>query len=126
MSDELVVTIIVKDGCVIDALVPDGVRVIVKDYDVQDADPDHLRDDRGPFTQDEWTHRRLKSPGCEHQHEGEPHCQPAFLNSYHCDACDVSWEDQHSCGCDDECPECGTAISPETSEVIAACACESL
>lgn len=36
-------------------------------------------------------------------------------NHYHCDGCDESWTDQWSCACDDECPSCGTPISPEDS-----------
>jgi hypothetical protein len=67
-----------------------------------------------------------KKPGCWHQYASEPNCQPAFLNSYHCDDCDVSWTDEWSCGCDDECPECGAAIAPEESEKIDECACEYL
>lgn len=37
-------------------------------------------------------------------------------NNYHCEEDDTSWPDPHSCQCDDECPGCGTSISPETSE----------
>jgi hypothetical protein len=36
-------------------------------------------------------------------------------NHYHCEVCDESWEDTWSCGCDDECPTCGDAISPHES-----------
>lgn len=31
-----------------------------------------------------------------------------FLNSYQCDDCGTSWEDEWSCCCDDECPNCGS------------------
>lgn len=37
-----------------------------------------------------------------------------FNNSYACE-CGAEWDDQHCCGCDDECPECGAAISPHES-----------
>lgn len=37
---------------------------------------------------------------------------------YHCDACDVSWTSVWCCACDDDCPECGTAIEAEDSEVL--------
>jgi hypothetical protein len=67
-----------------------------------------------------------KKPGCDHQHAKVQACQPAFLNKYRCDACDVSWEDHWSCGCDDECPNCGEDISPETSDRVAPCACDFL
>ena len=39
-----------------------------------------------------------------------------FLNRYLCEACGESWEDQWSCACDDKCPTCGKAFSPEDSE----------
>lgn len=68
-----------------------------------------------------------KKPGCTHQFDSEPCCQPVFLNTYHCDACDVSWTDEWSCGCDDECPQCGADISPEESEELGPlCACDYL
>jgi rubrerythrin len=39
-----------------------------------------------------------------------------FLNKYTCPDCGESWEDQWSCGCDDECPHCGARnISPVES-----------
>jgi hypothetical protein len=123
------VTVKVKDGMVVDVSVPQGVHVVVRDYDVENApaDADHLRDEDGkPFVQDEWSAPRLKQPGCEHQFAHEPNCVPAFRNSYHCDDCDVSWTDTHSCACDDECPECGTAYTPAESEEVAPCACEYL
>ena len=68
----------------------------------------------------------IKKPGCEHQFECDPDCLPAILNHYHCDDCDVSWTDEWSCACDDACPECGAAITPEESETLNECACEYL
>lgn len=41
-----------------------------------------------------------------------------YSNTYHCDACNVAWDDEHSCACDDECPRCGDCVSPESSERI--------
>ena len=41
-----------------------------------------------------------------------------YLNKYECAACEVGWEDEWSCGCDDECPRCGQAISPYDSTEI--------
>lgn len=35
-----------------------------------------------------------------------------FTNHYRCDACDEEWSDRWSCACDDDCPRCGTSISP--------------
>lgn len=31
-----------------------------------------------------------------------------FLNHYHCLDCNTHWSDEWSCGCDDDCPECGS------------------
>lgn len=43
-----------------------------------------------------------------------------FLNHYRHQDCpvqpSVEWDDEWSCGCDDECPACGAAISPYDSE----------
>jgi hypothetical protein len=41
-----------------------------------------------------------------------------FLNHYHCDECNVSWSDEWDCACDDRCPQCDGAYSPEMSEDI--------
>ncbi len=30
-----------------------------------------------------------------------------FRNQYVCEECKESWEDEWSCGCDDDCPHCG-------------------
>jgi hypothetical protein len=67
-----------------------------------------------------------KQSGCTHQFECEKNCAPALCNSYHCDECDVSWTSEWSCESDDECPECGKAYTPESSEQIGDCACEVL
>ena len=37
-------------------------------------------------------------------------------NYYYCAECDIAWEDEWSCGCDDECPGCGNDYSPFDSE----------
>ena len=40
-----------------------------------------------------------------------------YRNFYHCTDCDTRWEDEWSCCCDDECPECGSRNwSPYESE----------
>lgn len=35
-----------------------------------------------------------------------------YRNCYYCEECSSGWEDEWSCGCDDECPECGRDFSP--------------
>lgn len=39
-----------------------------------------------------------------------------FRNHYACPTCDIAWEDEWDCQCDDECPECGAAYSPTHSD----------
>lgn len=40
-----------------------------------------------------------------------------YRNHYHCGECGTDWEDEWSCCCDDECPECGSRNwSPYDSE----------
>lgn len=40
-----------------------------------------------------------------------------YRNHYHCGGCGTDWEDEWSCCCDDECPECGSRHwSPVESE----------
>lgn len=42
----------------------------------------------------------------------------AYRNSYHCADCNTGWVDTWSCAVDDECSCCGSAISPEASELL--------
>ena len=46
-----------------------------------------------------------------------PEQELVYSNHYHCDDCDVSWDDEWSCAVDDECPQCGKDISPHCFEV---------
>jgi len=39
-----------------------------------------------------------------------------YHNYYKCDDCNVEWEDDWDCMCDDECPDCGTPYSPYQSD----------
>jgi predicted nucleic acid-binding Zn-ribbon protein len=40
-----------------------------------------------------------------------------YRNHYHCGDCGTDWQDEWSCCCDDECPECGSRHwSPVESE----------
>jgi hypothetical protein len=39
-----------------------------------------------------------------------------FVNTYEHDGCGTTWEDSHSCASDDDCPDCGHAISPTKSD----------
>ena len=47
-----------------------------------------------------------------------------YRNFYHCTDCGTSWEDEWSCCCDDECPECGSRNwSPYESEDLTEIIC---
>jgi hypothetical protein len=49
-----------------------------------------------------------------------------FRNHYHCGDCDTKWEDEWSCCCDDECPNCGSKNwSPYESDDMTEVVCES-
>ena len=39
-----------------------------------------------------------------------------FRNHYACTYCDVKWEDEWSCMCDDDCPQCNRVFTPEGSD----------
>ncbi len=45
-----------------------------------------------------------------------------YLNHYHCEACDVAWQDEWSCACNDRCPACNAEIEPHQSEDLGAVA----
>ena len=38
-----------------------------------------------------------------------------FENHYQCHKCEVSWNDEWSCMCNDRCPKCGHETEPTTS-----------
>lgn len=65
----------------------------------------------------------FKKPGCSHQHDAELRCAPVLLVSYTCDECGTSWEQQWSCACEDECPNCGDDVEAEDWHAIALCSC---
>lgn len=39
-----------------------------------------------------------------------------FVNHYHCPDCDVSWDDEWDCTCNDRCPKCNAEIEPDSSD----------
>lgn len=43
---------------------------------------------------------------------------PSYLNHYHCEACDIEWEDEWSCACNDKCPQCNREIEPYESDEV--------
>ena len=43
-----------------------------------------------------------------------------YLNRYECVECNVAWEDEWSCCCDDECPECKVDHTPFDSDDLSA------
>ena len=48
-----------------------------------------------------------------------------YRNHYHCGDCGTDWQDEWSCCCDDECPNCGSRNwSPHASDNLTEIACE--
>lgn len=43
---------------------------------------------------------------------------PRFRNSYECERCSTTWQDEWSCACDDRCPTCNASNSPSESVEI--------
>lgn len=41
-----------------------------------------------------------------------------YRNEYYCDECDMAWEDEWSCMCNDRCPSCDAEIEPVKSKEI--------
>lgn len=41
--------------------------------------------------------------------------EKAFVNHYKCEKCGYKWADIWDSRCDDECPECGTVMTPYES-----------
>jgi len=40
---------------------------------------------------------------------------PWFQNFYRCDPCDLIWDDEWSCACNDRCPGCDAEMTPYSS-----------
>ena len=47
-----------------------------------------------------------------------PDQEKTFVNYYRCTKCGETWNDLWDSACDDECPECGTVMTPYESEEI--------
>ena len=41
-----------------------------------------------------------------------------YLNHYHCPHCQLEWQDEWDCTCNDKCPTCNKEIEPYASELI--------
>lgn len=42
-----------------------------------------------------------------------------FLNRYRCPTCQIDWQDEWDCGCNDRCPQCNKEITPYASSPLA-------
>ena len=47
---------------------------------------------------------------------GKHHVAARYLNFYRCTRCATEWEDARDATCDDECPRCGTIMTPHASD----------
>lgn len=48
-----------------------------------------------------------------------PVSEIVYLNQYRCPYCQIEWDDEWSCACNDHCPSCNAEIEPYHSEVAA-------
>jgi hypothetical protein len=108
-SPKVIISII--DGAVHVRHKPDNVDIEIRDYDVPD-DMDAKVDSDGQRYQEMVWGKDYKKVTIE---PDEPN---KFINYYRHNKCDAEWQDEWSCQCDDECPVCGTAISPYKSDDI--------
>jgi len=67
---------------------------------------DNKHDDIDPYGEEDWDDELIKF---------EPRYR--FRNYYRC-TCGEEWGDEWDAMCDDECPECGTIMTPYRSEDI--------
>lgn len=51
------------------------------------------------------------------QSRPEPESQ-RYLNHYRCPYCQIDWQDEWDCGCNDRCPSCRREITPMASEPL--------
>ncbi len=84
-------------GLIEDIEIPEGVKLIIRDYDLEDYDDEKLaqyevlEDETGKYIEREF----------ENQGEQE------YLIKYTCPDCKTTWHDVYSCACDATCPKCG-------------------
>lgn len=67
--------------------------------------------DNDPYDEERWDDELKK-------HEVPEDQEYFHINHYHCDECDISWEDRWDAMCDDDCPKCGKTYTPEQSDEI--------
>ena len=41
-----------------------------------------------------------------------------YLNHYRCPTCQLDWQDEWDCACNDKCPDCNKEIEPYESDLI--------
>ena len=41
-----------------------------------------------------------------------------YSNHYRCPQCQLEWQDEWDCACNDKCPNCNKEIEPYASELI--------
>jgi hypothetical protein len=115
------ILIIIVDGAAQIEYKPDNIEVEIRDYtdDVEEWGK-CKKDEEGDYYQEmifPATEIKFSASG-DNAFTDEPIKPDMYLNYYRHNSCDVEWEDEHSCQCDDECPVCGAAISPYRSENI--------
>jgi hypothetical protein len=118
-SPKVVIAII--DGAVHILRKPNNVDLEVRDYDVPEDMEAKVDSDGKRYQEMVWgkDYIDLGSEAVIVKHDGLTGDEPdKYTNYYRHNKCDAEWQDDHSCQCDDECPVCGTAISPYKSDDI--------
>ena len=41
-----------------------------------------------------------------------------YINHYYCETCNIHWDDEWDCMCNDRCPKCNKEIQPYASDDI--------
>ncbi|OAI12763.1 MULTISPECIES: hypothetical protein [Methylomonas] len=47
-----------------------------------------------------------------------PETESLYLNQYRCPHCEIEWDDEWNCACNDRCPACNAEIEPNRSDVV--------
>jgi hypothetical protein len=117
LRDPNKIFIIINQGVAQLEYKPDNVVVEIRDYDVEgDWDEDNIS-------------CKVDHEGCRYQEmifpieeidlgseKKELTDEPIkYINYYRCPDCNIEWQDEWSCACDDECPVCAISYSPYMS-----------
>ena len=105
------VLILINGGCVQVEYKPDNIEIEIRDYDTDGVDEEVLQKD-----EDGDEYQEMIFPAENEKVADNDDVEMLYRNYYRHNECNTEWEDEWDSMCDDECPECGTAISPYKSD----------